>query len=408
MGIRTIVSKNNKVVLILLERFLRVISSVISFYFLSLFHDSGSFGYYAFLLAISYSFTLLSYFGLDQLLPKYYANKVFDLSSSISLKFLFSLLFSLLFFLLFRDYESVDQSFVVLISLSILFNFNSLFFSFYNNCEKISDLFFVSFTSFAFSLLAKVYAFYSGEVLVLYFSFFLEFLVGFVIFFIKTCSFSDFNVRKNLESICKFLSENYSSIILVFVSVLFIQINIRTDSLIISLFGTGVELSNYSLSLKLNEVFAVFISSLIASVLPRLYSSASSLEALMVVKKIVVNIFIITCFISVLSFLFVDYFVSIFFDEGYSSVGGILSILVFSTCFGGISSLFGAFLIYQKREKSRLFRVVAVTISNLLLCYILVHQYGVYGVAFAGAISSFIFGVFYNLYRNELNPELYR
>lgn len=394
--------------LILIERALRVISSVASFYFLSLFFSSDHFGYYAFVLAVSYSFSLLSYLGFDQLYPKYFAEKTLSLTNSLLFKFFVSLLFSLVFLLLFVGYNKVDVAYVGALTISILLNNNSLIFSYYNSASKVSTLVLNTFISFFISLVLKIYAVEQENVYILYSSFVFEFFIGLIIFSIKECNlrelFSLLRIREGLE----FVKINFKSIFYVFLSVLIIQINIRVDSFFISIYRSGVELSNYSLAIKINEVFAVVVSSFIATYLPRIYSSSNSFNAFLVVKKVIIIILLLTFFVSFLSYCFADYFITLFFDENYSLVASILSILVFCTCFGGISSVFGAFLIYQNKEKSRLLRVFLVTLTNIVLCYLLVMIYGVYGAALAGMISSFIFGIFYNIVRKELHTENYK
>lgn len=399
---------SSNAVLILIERALRVVSSVASFYFLSLFFSSDYFGYYAFALAVSYSFSLLSYLGFDQLYPKYFAEKSLSLTNSLFFKFVVSFLFALVFFVLFASYDKVDISYVFALTISIILNNNSLIFSYYNNASKVGTLVFNTFISFFTSLVLKLYAIDQENVYILYVSFVIEFFTGLMIFYIKECNlrdlFSLLKIREGLE----FVKSNLKSIFYIFLSVLIIQINVRIDSFFISIYRSGVELSNYSLAIKINEVFAVVVSSLIAAYLPRIYSSSNSFNAFLLVKKVIKIILLLTCVVSFFSYCFADYFITLFFDENYSLVASILSILVFGTCFGGISSVFGAFLIYQNKEKSRLLRVFLVTLTNIVLCYLLVRTYGVYGAALAGMISSFIFGIFYNIVRKELHMENYK
>lgn len=398
----------NNAVYILNERAIKVVSGFLSFYFLTLFFGADELGYYSFIMSLSYSFALLSYFGFDQLYPKYFAAKDITIHQSIFIKLFISILFIIVFWIISKSYDKVDNYFLLFLSAAIFFNINSLIFAYFNNEGNVKELFYITVFVFIVSLLLKILSFYVFNKILLFFAFFIDSFGSFVLFLFKIGVAPRGWMENILKPSVSFIMRNKGGIFIVFMTTLVIQFNIRVDSYILSIYKDGIELSNYSLALKFNEVFAVLISSIIASFLPVVYKCESSKSALVIVKKVIIILLSLTLLSTILIYYIVGDLIVLIFGQDYELAGELLIFLVFSSFFGGASSIIGVFFIFLKKELSRLYRVMMITISNVVLCLVFVEKYGAYGIAISSVISSLVFGLLFNIFLKELKADNYK
>lgn len=389
---------------ILLIRGLKIGQSILTFFVMSKLFELYEFGYYAYAYSIALSLIVLSYFGSEQFGLKLLAKKPVFIGRLLLLKTIFSFVLSgFYFFFINNIVEGLETLFVFSMCLYIMCNYELLIFTYYNVVGKLDLLLINLLTSFLITTAIKFYSLIYFDKTFLYLAMFFDGAIPLFIFYIYLVKNNHLLIfRLRVKSFLSFFRTYYKVFIPLFIATLLVQLNIRIDSFFVSTYLGGEELSNYSIALKFNELFAILVSSTIAVYSP-VFFRCKCVEALTsVISKIVKLITIIYFISSIFIFLFyveIDFY---FFDSKYSEATEIILVLFLSTFFGGISSLVSLWYIYHGEEVSKARRVFLALILNLLLSLYLIPIMGVVGAALVNLIVSVSLAIIFNVNRKDL------
>jgi O-antigen/teichoic acid export membrane protein len=391
---------------LLLIRGVKICQSLFTFYLLTTLFDKQTFGYYAYTYSIAMSFVVLSYFGSEQLGPKLLAKSQLFIGRLVVLKLFFTLILVVIFYSLVQSLYSVTTSdFILTLCVYMLFNMELLIFSYFNIRNKLSILMLITLGTFILTSIVKGLTLIDGKQEFLYLGIVGDVAIPLVtfLFYLYNNNSLSFDVKKT-----KFFYQRFfSNLAPLFLAAFLIQVNIRVDSYFISSFVGGEALSTYSIALKVNEVFAVLVSSTIAYFSPALFRSKNNIQLNLVIFKVLKIISSLLIIAIICTFGLYDYVNQFVFDGEYSDVKKVLLILFVSTFFGSMSALVGLWFIYYKREKSKLKRILFALLLNLLISFLLIPTFGILGASITSLIVNFSLAIIFNVFNKDLRGLMY-
>lgn len=92
-----------------------------------------------------------------------------------------------------------------------------------------------------------------------------------------------------------------------------------------------------------------------------------------------------------------DWIIALLYGEQYNQVGGIFMIHIWASVFVFLEVACGKWFIAENLQKYSFYRTLFGAITNVILNFILIPKYGVYGAAVATLISQSIASYLFNI-----------
>ena len=227
---------------------------------------------------------------------------------------------------------------------------------------------------------------------------------GFIYFYIKTNSISIIrNLTFSKVTAISLLKDSWPLIL----SGIVISIYMKIDQVMIKTMLDSEAVGQYSAAEKLSEAW-YFVPMVIASSLfPAIvnakkqseelyYNRLQNLYDLMVWGAILIAI--PTLFLS-------DYIILTLYGEAYIQASGVLALHIWAGVFVFLGVASSKWFIAENLQKYSFYRTLAGALINIVLNYILIPLYGIYGAAFATLISQAVASYLFNL-TNKINMML--
>ncbi len=289
-----------------------------------------------------------------------------------------------------------NSDFYFFISLLILYSFfNSIFNIILTSFQLNRNVSSYSFYSILFSLLSTVFTVFAF----IYFKNFYARLFSLVISLIlltsvallgfKYFNYRSLSIKKNLKS--AYLKGGYLAL-----SQIFSWILEKSDRLIILALLNSSLLGIYGLGYQFGMLMLLIQSAVSKAWIPYLQLKLSQGERLNIkfrILKIALFYFIAVIGVSLMAWFYILKFININYHQSII----IVPLVSLGYAFDGIWKLYNSIFIIEEKYKLFSTQIIFVGIFNLLLTYIFVKYFGVYGAAISTA-SSFLVGLLWSYY----------
>jgi len=207
------------------------------------------------------------------------------------------------------------------------------------------------------------------------------------------------------RAIAKQLLSNSWPLIL---SSLVVMIYMRIDQVMIKEMLGMEEVGIYSAALRLSEIWYFIPMILANSLFPAIinaknisqefyYARLQKFYTMMVWMAI--GIAIPMTFLS-------DWLILLLYGEAYSDAGQVLMIHIWTGIFVFLGVAFGRYLTAENLNKKSFYRTFLGAITNVVLNFILIPKYGIYGAAVATLLAQFTANYLYDFFDRDLYPQL--
>ena len=368
------------------------------FILLARYLGKNDFGLFSFGMAFALLITMISDFGLSTLLireisrnKKLASKYITHASISKIVLSLFAILATYLFLEILNYSQEAKIITYILLTFAILQTYTDLYYSIFRSFEKmhydaiikivrmllLSGMMFYSIKNNLGIVLAS-FAFPLTEIIILTLTVSLVYKKFIKISFEFDSSFT----RRMLKSSSMFC-----------LSIAFTGMFMFTDSIMLSKLKSSVDVGIYSAAsnLMLAAIFLpVMYGNAIYPVISKFYlSSKKSLK--LAYERSFKYIVILGIFVSVMIYSLSDKIISILYGAEYSSSAIVLSILCWYLFLRFINVISGFTLSSINRQGSRALSQGIVALLNIILNFILIPKYGIFGAAFATVITELVF-----------------
>jgi O-antigen/teichoic acid export membrane protein len=356
-----------------------------------------TFGLYSLQLAVFSSLSVLANFGLEQISTKYFVEKSYSVGDVFLARFLTATPVALLHYYGARlFFDETEIAITIALSVAIVLNYNVLIFNYYNAHRKLQNQLKNTLIMILFSGGIKLIALYTRDIHLFFASIALDGAVPLALFVALE------KVKAALPMVLLIFRERRRELFILFLSTLIVQLNARADFLVLySVARDLIELSQYSLALKLAEVFAVAASILLTSITPVLFSCRDITKTSSLFRSHLLKLFTL-----LVVALFTLYFIAPFLlgagmDDLYKESVPLAMWLVSAYFFGALAAFISIWYINIGAPLLRLSRALLLLIITGVTTYILATQYGAYGAAVAVFGSNFVVGVVMVILRKD-------
>jgi O-antigen/teichoic acid export membrane protein len=167
-----------------------------------------------------------------------------------------------------------------------------------------------------------------------------------------------------------------------------------SNSIFIAHYFSLDEVGLFAMAYKISMVFFLITGAFAIAFQPIFFRKANEENQIFAKQSIYSIIHLLSRFFIALGFLFAFFsedIIRFLLDEKYKEIHLVIRILLLSHIFAGILGISSnLYYLQSKRSKLQLAVVCASAVASLILNYLLVPMYGIYGAAFATVFSIFI------------------
>jgi len=374
--------------LVLADRVIRILYGFGAIFLLVNIANPETFGVYSLQLAVFASMSVLANVGLEQISTKYFVQDSFPVGSVFlarlvgAIPFAMTNYYGLMFFV-----DEFDAPIAVALSFAILLNYNALIFSYYNARRELIKQLKNTLSMVVVSGALKVYALLKKDVDLFFVSIVLDGAIPLALFVFHE------RIKATASGAWSLIVDRKKELAVLCLAAAIVQLNARSDFLILyTVAADAVEVSQYSLALKLADAFAVAASILLTSITPALFSS----QDLGVIARSFRSYFsrLLVLLVGVLLALYFigPFFVSLVADDVYEKSATLAMWIVCAHFFGAIAAFLSIWYINIGAAVVKLLRSVGLLVLTVLLTFYLAKDYGAFGAAVAVVVSNFIVG----------------
>lgn len=212
--------------------------------------------------------------------------------------------------------------------------------------------------------------------------------VGFVYFFLKNSSFKIQDLKFSKETAFSLLKDSWPLIL----SGAVLMIQARIDQVMIKEMMGSVEVGYYSVAMRLIESIA-FVAMILKSSLYPSIQNAKNISFKLYQNRLLnfyrLN-FLLFLVIAIPIFLFSEQIITVLFGTEYQPAGILLAWMSIRLFFANMGVARGVFLLSENLMKFSLITMILGTITNVLLNYLWIPDYGAKGAIIASIISFFV------------------
>ena len=389
----------NTGIFLLVEKFTKIISSLIIISLVAKSYELKEFGDYAYHMAIFTIFSMAINFGSEQLIVYESAkNKKFQLSDYFFLR-LFSAIFCSIILKILVLLDFVNSSYYIVFCISFLSQTIYVMIPYYQGLMNYRNTSLAVSLAIVLSLVIKCYLVVVDNalnisLLITLDTLFISTGLSLIYFFDRNViiGISFFNSRK-----IKIIATNCFPL---FVSAIGIIIYARSDQVIIKHLMDDASTGLYSSVIKLSEVFTFILPigvNLSLSIVAKYLNKDKNNHYLMLFK--ISNIYALSCIIFL--YIFNENIILLLYTEEFLQTANILSVYSVSLLFISMGSMSNVWLIDKGLQKYKVYRVVFGVALNIALNLVLIPNYGLIGAAIATVISQFFSSFVANSFTKE-------
>ena len=374
--------------LVLADRVIRIFYGFGAIFLLVNIASPETFGVYSLQLAVFASMSVLANVGLEQVSTKYFVQNSFPIGSVFlarligAVPFAIANYYGLLFFV-----NEFDAPIALALSFAILLNYNALIFSYYNARRELSKQLKNTISMVVVSGAIKVYALLNKDVDLFFVSIVLDGAIPLALFVFHE------RVKATASGAWNLIIGRKRELAVLCLAAAIVQLNARSDFLILySVAVDAVEVSQYSLALKLADVFAVAASILLTSITPALFSSQDLGLIAHSFRSYFFKLLALLFGVLLTLYFFGPFFVNLVAADVYEKSAKLAMWVVCAHFFGAIAAFLSIWYINIGAAVVKLLRSVGLLVLTVLLTFYLAKNYGAFGAAVAVAVSNFVVG----------------
>lgn len=374
--------------LVLADRIIRIFYGFGAIFLLVNIASPETFGVYSLQLAIFASMSVLANIGLEQISTKYFVQNSFPVGAVFLARLIGAVPFAIVnYYGLLIFVDEFDSPIALALSFAILLNYNALIFSYYNSRRELAKQLKNTVLMVVLSGAVKVYALMKRDVDIFFISIVLDGAVPLALFVfhekIKVVFFDAWTLivsrKRELALLC--------------LAAAIVQLNARSDFLILySVVVDAVEVSQYSLALKLADVFAVAASILLTSITPELFSSQEIGKIAQSFRSYFLRILTLLLGMLLALYFLGPVFVGLIAGEVYEKSVKLAMWIVCAHFFGAVAAFLSIWYINIGAAVVKLLRSVGLLILTVVSTFYLAKNHGASGAAVAVVISNFVVG----------------
>ncbi len=358
-----------------------------------------SFGFLAYGLSLLFILKTLTHLGLDGLATreivngnKEKENKVIE--TVFFMKFFTSILSILVFFIIILNteiYFSEKFWILIIISFTLLFSPFEVI-NFWFNAKVLGKFSSISFTlSILVSSIIKIILIILGSSLIWFglptFFEFLTMTLFFIYFFNKNNS-SRFKI--NLKSIdFNYIKELFSQSWKIMFGAIFAIIYLKVDQVMLESIKGSTEVGIYAVAAQLSEVWYFIPTIIVTSIFPKIIEFKNKDEKIYKNKlqQLFNFLFLLAFIICIGVNIIANDLITFLYGDEYKLSAQILIIHIWASTFIFMRALFSKWILIENILMFSLITQGFGALSNVLLNYLLIPEYGSYGAAIATLIS---------------------
>lgn len=366
----------------------------------------GLFSYAQSLVALFVAFSIL---GLDSIVVKALVNDEYQhaklLGTSFALKLLGSFFIILLLAIItyFQNEDSATKVIIFIIASATVFqSFNVIDF-YFQSLVLSKFVVYSNALSLFFSSLIKI-TLILNEAPVIAFAYVVAFessilACGYVYFYYKKSDFSIFSWEFDRQ-VAIYLMKNGWPLIL---SILAVSLYMKIDQVMIKEMLGSYDVGLYSAALRLSEA-CYFIPMVISSSLfPAIINAKKKSENLYYSR--LQNLFdlmaLIAIFIAVPMSFMSEWLILKLYGEEFQPASGVLMLHIWSSVFVFFGVASSKWFVIEGLQKYSFYRTAVGAAINIILNFILIPKYSIYGAAFSTLISQFLASYLFFIYNSK-------
>ena len=179
-----------------------------------------------------------------------------------------------------------------------------------------------------------------------------------------------------------------------------------SDILILNLYVSKENVGNYSLCMDIILAALAMLQAMSLVFFNKADSFSNQGSSWLEVRKIIYTLIGLTVIGSLVSMIILPILIKTFFGQPYNLASSLITILIWCIPGHAVSSLLGRFWITNGKMSQASLWAITIGITNVILNFILIPVWGVYGAAIASLIASVISGTVNVIYMVTLNKAL--
>lgn len=374
--------------LVLADRVIRIFYGFGAIFLLVNIASPETFGVYSLQLAVFASMSVLANVGLEQISTKYFVQNSFPVGSVFLARLIGAVPFAIAnYYGLFLLVNEFDAPIALALSFAILLNYNALIFSYYNARRELSKQLKNTISMVVVSGAIKVYALLNKDVDLFFVSIVLDGAIPLALFVFHE------RVKATASGAWNLIIGRKRELAVLCLAAAIVQLNARSDFLILySVAVDAVEVSQYSLALKLADVFAVAASILLTSITPALFSSQDLGLIAHSFRSYFFKLLALLLGVLLTLYFLGPFFVNLVAADVYEKSAKLAMWVVCAHFFGAIAAFLSIWYINIGAAVVKLLRSVGLLVLTVLLTSYLAKNHGAFGAAVAVAVSNFVVG----------------
>ena len=351
-----------------------------------------NFGILNYLLAFIFLFTAFSSLGINPILTNLIIknknkNNNVSIMNAYYIRFLFSLINFLIFIFIIKiiSKDQIYFNYALILGIGIILKSCEVLFSYFEAKSLSKYIVLSQLIGLVSSTLIILYVINNGlDFTYIYYALIVDVLIVFILInFLYNSKVSNFLTTFNLLIIKKIIAKSLP----VLFSTISIILYMRIDQIMINSMIGEYDLGTYSVSVRFIEIFHFIPKIIMISILPILLLSKKYNLNLLKLNSLVFKLSLIMV---IFIYLSSDYLIPFIFGENYFYSISSTKILSFSIIFVFYGVINEHWYVAKNLQKYYAINVFLGALSNILLNYILIPNFGIEGAAYATIITYFL------------------